>query len=146
MLWPAQDISFREDNYITKTARFPSCTRHVYWSSSSFLLNIIKICRSVSKLWSHKGAFTGRRTDRRHADGYIPRTYQSGDKKGEPDKASNYRPVSLTSLSCKIQEHIKTSKVLNNLDEHEILTDCQHGFRARDSCETQLLTLAHELI
>ena len=32
------------------------------------------------------------------------------------------------------------------LDEHHILTDCQHGFRARRSCETQLLTLAQELI
>ena len=26
------------------------------------------------------------------------------------------------------------------------MTDCQHGFRARRSCETQLLTLAHELL
>jgi hypothetical protein len=26
-----------------------------------------------------------------------------------------------------------------------MLTDCQHGFRARRSCETQLLTLTHEL-
>ena len=26
-----------------------------------------------------------------------------------------------------------------------ILTDCQHGFRARRSCETELLTLVHEL-
>lgn len=26
------------------------------------------------------------------------------------------------------------------------LTDCQHGFRARRSCETQLLTLAQELV
>ena len=29
---------------------------------------------------------------------------------------------------------------------HQILTDSQHGFRARRSCETQLLTLAEELI
>ena len=32
-----------------------------------------------------------------------------------------------------------------HLEEHQILTDCQHGFRARRSCETQLLTLCHEL-
>ena len=53
-----------------------------------------------------------------------------------------------TPVCCKIQEHIVTSKVLNDLDEHHtcILTICQHGFRARHSCETLLLTLAQELI
>ena len=66
--------------------------------------------------------------------------------KGEKYKASNYRPVSLTNLCCKIREHIVTSNGLKHLDEHEILTDYQHGFRARRSCETQLITLAHELI
>jgi hypothetical protein len=29
---------------------------------------------------------------------------------------------------------------------HNILVDCQHGFRAKRSCETQLLTLSHELL
>jgi hypothetical protein len=29
-------------------------------------------------------------------------------KKGEKHKASNYRPVSLTSIACKIMEHINT--------------------------------------
>ncbi|MCW4309230.1 MAG: reverse transcriptase family protein [Candidatus Thiodiazotropha endolucinida] len=66
-------------------------------------------------------------------------------KKGDRFKASNYRPVSLTSLCCKIQEHIITSNILRHLDDNSILTDCQHGFRARRSCETQLLTLVHEL-
>ena len=35
-----------------KDASFYSCTRHTYWSSFSFLPNIIKICLRVSKLWS----------------------------------------------------------------------------------------------
>ena len=39
-----------------------------------------------------------------------------------------------------------TSNVLKHLDEHNTLTDCQHGFRARRSCETHLLTLAQELL
>ena len=38
------------------------------------------------------------------------------------------------------------SSILKHLDEYDILTDCQHGFRARRSCETQLLTLANELV
>ena len=51
-LWPAQDFGFRGDNYTMKTVRCcHSCTQHTYWSSSSFLPNIIKICLRVSKLW-----------------------------------------------------------------------------------------------
>ena len=45
-------------------------------------------------------------------------------------KASNYRPVLLTSLCCKVQEHIIVSSILKHLDAHQILTDCQHGFSA----------------
>lgn len=83
--------------------------------------------------------------------GYVPKDWRTANvtaiyKKGEKYKASNYRPVSLTSLCCKIQEHVIASNVLNHLDEYSILTDCQHGFRARRSCETQLLTLAQELV
>ena len=83
--------------------------------------------------------------------GYVPKDWRTANvsaifKKGEKFKASNYRPVSLTSICCKIQEHVITSNVLNHLDDYQILTDCQHGFRARRSCETQLLTLAQELV
>ena len=34
---------------------------------------------------------------------------------------------------------------VRHLQEHDILIDCQHGFRARRSCETQIITLVHEL-
>ena len=82
--------------------------------------------------------------------GKVPDDWRSANinpvfKKGDRFKASNYCPVSLTNLCCKIQEHIITSNFLRHLDDNSILTDCQHGFRARRSCETQLLTLAHEL-
>ena len=67
-------------------------------------------------------------------------------KKGEKYRPSNDRPVSLTCICCQIQEHIITSNILKHLDEHHLLTDCQHGFRARRSFETQLLTLTEELV
>jgi hypothetical protein len=44
-----------------------------------------------------------------------------------------------------VQEHILTNNILKHLDRNTILTDCQHGFRARRSCDTQLLSLKHEL-
>ena len=36
--------------------------------------------------------------------------------------------------------------MLKHLDQHNILVDCQHDFRSKCSCETQLLTLSHELL
>ena len=66
-------------------------------------------------------------------------------KKGDRHCAANYRPVSLTSICCKIQEHIITSCLMKHLNQHNILVDNQHGFRAKRSCETQLVTLIHEI-
>ncbi|KAK3103086.1 hypothetical protein FSP39_016353 [Pinctada imbricata] len=66
-------------------------------------------------------------------------------KKGDKCLASNYRPVSLTCICCKLLEHIVVSNILDHLDTFQILVDCQHGFRAKRSCETQLITLIHEL-
>ena len=75
--------------------------------------------------------------------GSIPDDWRSASivpifKKGDKHKASNYRPVSLTSISCKLLEHIIHSQVMDNFDEHLILSDQQHGFRSKRSCETQL--------
>ena len=66
-------------------------------------------------------------------------------KKGQRYDPANYRPVSLTCFCCKILEHIIFSSVMKHVDAHSILNDCPHGFRARRSCETQLVTLTHEL-
>ena len=82
--------------------------------------------------------------------GTVPDDWKSANvsaifKKGQRYDPANYRPVSLTCLCCKILEHVIVSNVLKHLDYHKILTDCQHGFRARRSCETQLVTLCHDL-
>ena len=34
---------------------------------------------------------------------------------------------------------------MDHLDTHSILTDCQHGFRQRRSCESQLFITTHDL-
>ena len=66
-------------------------------------------------------------------------------KKGDLFKAINYRPVSLTNICFKLQEHIIISRIMAHLEEHQILTDYHYGFRAQRSCKPQLLTLWHEL-
>ena len=66
-------------------------------------------------------------------------------KKGEKHVPSNYRPVSLTSIACKVLEHIVHSSVMRHFARNQILTDKQHGFRARRSCETQLISTIQEI-
>ena len=65
-------------------------------------------------------------------------------KKGDKSKAANYRPVSLTSICSKTMEHIIHSHLMKYFDRHHILSDQQHGFRKRRSCESQLTTV-HDL-
>ena len=65
-------------------------------------------------------------------------------KKGAHYNPVNYRPISLTSIPCKVLEHILTSATMTHLDSH-ISTPRQHGFRKRRPCETQLLEFIDEV-
>ena len=60
-------------------------------------------------------------------------------KKGNKEDPKNYRPVSLTSIISKTLEHILSSQIFNHLENHDILTSTQFGFRQQHSCESQLL-------
>ena len=50
-------------------------------------------------------------------------------KKGDTSLASNYRPISLTSILCKVLEHIVTTNVVSHMDQYSLLFELQHGFR-----------------
>lgn len=60
-------------------------------------------------------------------------------KKGNRNKAENYRPVSLTSLICKTFETIIRDSLVQYLENNRLITDSQHGFRKGRSCVTNLL-------
>ena len=66
-------------------------------------------------------------------------------KKGNVHKASNYRPVSLTCVACKLLEHVICSHVLTYLDKHHPLSNYQHGFRKGHSCGSQILITLDDL-
>ena len=67
-------------------------------------------------------------------------------KKGDRSLACNYRPVSITCVPCKLLEHKVCSNItyMAHLDEHKLLSDRQHAFRKRHSCETQLITVIND--
>jgi hypothetical protein len=61
-------------------------------------------------------------------------------KKGRRNSLGNYRPLSLTSVACRIEEKIIHKGISNHLVENNLLTTCQHGFISKRSTLTQQLT------
>ena len=60
-------------------------------------------------------------------------------KKGNKQSCSNYRPVSLTVILCKILETFIRNAIMKHMEENKMFTDHQHGFRTKHSCVTQIL-------
>ena len=60
-------------------------------------------------------------------------------KKGSRTDPGNYRPVSLTCISCKVLEMFFRDAIVEHMDRNHSLVGCQHGFRRRRSCVSQLL-------
>lgn len=67
-------------------------------------------------------------------------------KGGSKKEANNYRPISLTSIPCKILEHIFYKDIMKHLVQHKLLVDDQHGFCRGPSCTTQLIEFYHDLV
>ena len=79
-------------------------------------------------------------------DDWLTANISSAYKKGDRHLPENYRPISLTSVPCKILEHILCKHLMNHFEKHNLLTNLNHGFRSGYSCESQLLTTAHDLL
>ena len=60
-------------------------------------------------------------------------------KKGSKNLAENYRPVSLTSIACRLMERILRDQIMKHLMEKKLLSDKQFGFIPKRSTVTQLL-------
>ena len=60
-------------------------------------------------------------------------------KKGSRNKSVNYRPVSLTSVICKLLETIIRDHMMDFLFKHKLINPSQHGFLKARSCLTNLL-------
>ncbi len=77
---------------------------------------------------------------RSYNTGEVPEDWRKANvvavyKKGKKCEPSNYRPISLTCVCCKILEHIVASSVMHHARDHNILYKLQHEFQDRRSCE-----------
>ena len=60
-------------------------------------------------------------------------------KKGSRTNPANYRPISLTSVVCKMLEGLLRDHLMVHLSSHLLLSDHQYGFRKGRSCALQLI-------
>jgi len=76
--------------------------------------------------------------------GQLPAEWKTGTvspifKSGIACDVSNYRPISLTCIACKVMERVIVQRMLIYLKANNITTRQQHGFLARRSTTSNLL-------
>ncbi len=66
--------------------------------------------------------------------------------KGSASDVSNYRPISLTCVLCKMMEKIIVKYMHNYVFQHDLLTKHQSGFMPRASTVNQLLDIYNTIV
>ena len=74
----------------------------------------------------------------------LPHRWKSANitpihKKDPKHIVSNYRPISLTSILCKVMKKIIRDILIDYMEENGFFTKHQHVFRKGRSCATQLI-------
>ena len=82
--------------------------------------------------------------------GVVPNQWRQASvcpiyKGGDRHAPSNYRPISLTSIPCKILERLLKKRILTHLETNTLISPHQHGFRPHHSCVTNLLRFMDSL-
>ena len=83
-------------------------------------------------------------------EGVVPFEWKEANiiplfKKGSRNKTENYRPVSLTSVICKLLERLIKDHMVEFLVKHKLLNSSQHGFLKARSCLTNMLCFLEEI-
>ena len=83
-------------------------------------------------------------------EGIVPSEWKEANitplfKKESRKKPENYRPVSLTSVLCKLLETLITDHMVEFLVKHKLINTSQHGFLKARSCLTNLLWFLKKL-
>ena len=84
-------------------------------------------------------------------ESYVPEDWKIAHishifKKGAREHASNYRPISLTSIICKIIESTIKDEIIMHLKNKNLLSTNQYGFIEGCSAVTQLLSFLSDRI
>ena len=105
-----------------------------------------KVLKELSRELSHPLKLLFLRTLK---DGKLPDSWKVAEvkpifKKGRKDSPGNYRPVSLTSILCKVFERFVRDALCKHLLDNDLLSKDQFGFCKGRSCISQLLVTINE--
>ena len=83
--------------------------------------------------------------DKTFEEGCVPSLWKDANisalykNKGEKSETTNYRPVSLTCLPSRLCEKTVRDKIMKHMNDNNLFSTCQYGFRNKRSCVLQLL-------
>src|SRR3989442_54685 len=128
-------ISFTDDDVIKAISEFKeNKSAGLDEINSTYAINIKEIVVEPLRILFNKSLEENEIPDGRKRANITP-IFRKGDK----SLVSNYRPVSLTILFCKVMEKL----IKQNIDRHLFLSNfhmkTQHGFRKGRSCMSNLL-------
>ena len=83
--------------------------------------------------------------------GCLPQSWKDAHvtaifKKEKKSTPGNYRPVSLTSIECKVMESLGRNQVVDHMATNQLFTANQHRFLNGRSCTTNLLAVLDALV
>ena len=132
---PISNISFTERDIIKKIMNLkPSSSAGPDKISSKFLQTFASEVSVPLTLIFDKSMVSGDvPADWKHAN--ITPIF----KKGAKSDPGNYRPISLTSIPCKLFESLIKDGITKHLEVNALISQSQHGFTKSKSCLTNLL-------
>ena len=77
--------------------------------------------------------------------GEVPKIWKDANvssiykRKGDESDSSNYRPVSLTCIPCRLSEKFVREIIMDHMNLNNLFNNSQFGFRGKRSCILQLL-------
>ena len=83
-------------------------------------------------------------------EGIVPLEWKEANiiplfKNGSRNKSENYRPVSLTSVICKLLERLIKDHLVDFLVKNKLINPSQHGFLKARSCLTNMLCFLEDV-
>ena len=83
-------------------------------------------------------------------EGVIPEDWHKAcvtaiHTKGEKNLPDNYRPVSMTSIICKLMESLLRDEIVEHMIRNDLFSKLQHGFVPHRDCMTKFVDLSRTL-